>query len=745
MKQLESMGPLEAATYRRLWRSSRRFLVGLLPRDNSVDSGGDLQAGVGGAKERPQASASDRITLRELTERVSSPERRSRTQPQRQAANPDDDQVLPHRAAAALTFARIFDQRPDVLRSIYEGAPTILIDVADSRMLREVKAVWEDVLADGYPCPADRRQSTKPDVTFMLVEEAPKPSLLAEYEQIVVEALGRARSIIGISPMARSHLPDILLRAASAHITFPSLDQATIARVIRIATTMRCYELIDDEIAKQITPSDLVIAVRFDRTPGECVAGLRRLYAARQAMKGPRELTLADLHGLGEARAWAESAISDIKAWQAGGIPWSQVPSGIALSGPPGCGKTTFAAVFCHEAGLHMVSATLAKWQSTGEAHLGHLLRAMRKDFEEARANAPSCVFIDEIDSFPIRAGVTHAHRDYVVEVVNALLAEIDGIKGREGVVVIGASNHLARCEPALLRSGRLEKIVKIGLPDIIELERMFRVRLRDDLVHEDLSAIVQLAIGMVGADVERIVKDARRFARQAGNRSLILQDLRNAIVRPDHRSLELRWRHCIHEAGHLLADVILLGPDGAFATMARIGPAGGMSVRTVEPARFFGTPDDYRRRLQVMLAGRAGEEVILGTVSHGAGGQAGLGSDLEEATLLAAEMVGQLGLAGADHLTHLGAQSVREYLVFDEVRSAIARELTAAAKAVAALLEANRKALENAARHLLDDGRLAGSDAAQIIKRFGEQQSNPWTSGDKVEMAGPGERRSES
>src|ERR1700755_1407642 len=98
----------------------------------------------------------------------------------------------------------------------------------------------------------------------------------------------------------------------------------------------------------------------------------------------------------------------------------------------------------------------------------------MRQDFEEARANVPSCVFIDEIDSFPIRAGVTHSHRDNVVEVVNALLAEVDGIKGRDGVLFIGASNEIARCEPALLRAGRLERIVRIGLPSATELELMF-------------------------------------------------------------------------------------------------------------------------------------------------------------------------------------------------------------------------------------------------------------------------------
>jgi cell division protease FtsH len=393
----------------------------------------------------------------------------------------------------------------------------------------------------------------------------------------------------------------------------------------------------------------------------------------------------------------------------------------VALTGPPGTGKSTFAKVFAGEAGLTIVLGTLAKWQSSGEAHLGHLLRAMRQDFDAARAAAPSVMFIDEIDSFPDRAGVLHAHRDYVVEVVNALLEQIDGIAGREGVIVIGASNDIRRCDPALLRAGRLNRIVEIGLPDPVELERMMRVRLAADLIDEDLGAIAELAIGMTGADVERIVKDARRAARRE-KRAITLADLRRTLVAEDDRPQELKMRTCIHEASHIVLDVIHYGPDDVFATAAAVGSRYGAAVRTNMEKR-AGTYDEYRRRLEIILAGRVGEELILGTGSHGAGGEQG--SDLDRATAMAAAMTGSFGLAGASPLVYLGAaKDSRDFMVHQDIRESVRKELDAAAASCREFLERNRGAVHAVADRLLAVGRIDGTEVARILA----EQATPAT-----------------
>lgn len=716
MKLSSTMGALEWDTYRRLWRSSRRLRSSAGAREVSIDDIDDLP--------RPTETDADprltlpykgkRATLRDATAALGSNARTSWPASQ-SAALPETDSVTPHRIAASLLFARIFDERPALLRSVYFAAPTILIDFADHQMLKQVKLVWQRILycepSGSMDSTGDHFGRTAPNAAFLVVEDVPKPLLRKTHEELSLDALSMARPLIAMSPLAQSYLPEILRRAATDRIEFPRPDQATIVRVIRIVTGKACSELIDERIVDRTTLEDLVIAVRFDRTPKECIAELRRLQDSREGLRPARDLSLLDLHGLAEARTWAEAAISDIKAWKAGRIPWSAVASGIAINGPSGCGKTTFAAAFCQDAGLHMVSATLAKWQSSGEAHLGHLLRAMRQDFEEARARAPSCVFIDEIDSFPARAGVTHNWRDYVVEVVNALLAEIDGIKGRDGVIVIGASNDISRCEPALLRSGRLEKIVTIGVPSLTELELMFRVRLRDDLTGTDIRPIVELAAGMVGADVERVVKDARRIARRDGDRALALPDVREALTGVDDRSAVDRWRACVHEAAHLLVGVVHFGPEGTFATSTQVGSRGGMTVCS-QVSHLAGTPEVYQHRLQVLLAGRAGEELLLGTVSDGAT------RDLEAATSIALAMVGSLGLTNEGHLTHFGASwDSAKLLAFDEVRDAVARELRDASIAVMSLLKAHQGALTAAARQLASQGRITGATVAHLLK----------------------------
>ncbi|MBR1281300.1 AAA family ATPase [Bradyrhizobium sp. AUGA SZCCT0177] len=694
------MGPLELATYRRHWRQSIQFHHQI---EEAAAFGRRAGRGFGALRNRSDGALD-----------FDSEEEADQSSANRSTDRPPDA----GRVAVELQLSRYFDERSDLLTAVLKGAPTILVDVADPRALSRVSQAWQDLFFQGRRkvdiVQQGFRRRQELDVLFMTVGEPPKSATVDEREKAALHGLSLGLPFFGISPLARSHLPSCLIKAASTKFDFPRIDAMTIERTIRIVTARRCESALDCSIGSGATVEDLIIAIRFDRTPEQCIGELGRLADLKHAKAGARGLVLSQLHGLGEARAWAKDSIADIQAWKQGRIPWSAVSSAIALEGPPGCGKTTFASVYCAEAGLYMVGdANMAAWQSSGEGHLGHLLRAMKKSFEEARANAPACIIIDECDSVGARNLMSHSHRDYSVQVVNALLAEIDGIKGREGVVIIGCSNDLSRCDPALLRAGRLEKIIRIGLPDVAELERMFRVRLQNDLRGDDLMPLAELAIGMVGADVERIVKDARRATRNEGDRAITLDDLKKALLGEDDRSEQEIWVACAHEAAHIVVDVLHFGPEGVFASVAATATRGGMVARP-RPGRLLHTADDYGRRLQAILAGRVGETLIFGKPSHGAGGK---GGDIDQATQLACAMIGSLGLAGPTPLIFRAPAGETERLLgFPDVRRAVNAELQRQAEACRLLLEDHRDAMLSVAQRLRECGRIDGAEVADRI-----------------------------
>lgn len=694
------MGALELAAYRRHWRQSMQFRQQV---EDATAFGRRLSRGFGALRSRSDQAPD--FDLEDEADR--GPADRSTDRP------PDVGRI-----AVELQLARYFDERSDLLTEIMKGAPTIVVDVADPRALSRVSQAWQDLLFQGRRkvdiTQQGFRRRQELDVLFMTVSEPPKGAVADEREKAALHGLSLGLPFFGISPLARSHLPSCLIKAASTKMDFPRIDALTVERAIRIVTGRRCGRALDCLIGTGATVEDLIIAIRFDRTPGQCIEELGRLADLKRAKADSRGLVLSQLHGLGDARGWARDSIADIHAWKQGRISWSAVSSAIALEGPPGCGKTTFASVYCAEAGLHMVGdANMAAWQSSGEGHLGHLLRAMKKSFEEARANAPACIVLDECDSVADRNSMTHSHRDYSVQVVNALLAEIDGIRGREGVVIIGCSNDLSRCDPALLRAGRLEKIVRIGYPDVAELERMFRVRLQNDLRDDDLTPLAELAIGMVGADVERIVKDARRVAR-GQNRLLSMSDLLGSVGDGEELDERTRRRVAAHEAAHIVVDVLRFGPDRVHAVLTRMRSRAGAVVRQPAP-ELEGTYADCHRRLQILLAGRVGEHMLCGSTSRGAGGRRG--SDLHQATSLAASMVGSLGLAGRTPLLFLGAtDEIEALLSFREVRTAANAELSKADRAVRDLLARYPTALESVANTLFERGRIDGTAVAAIL-----------------------------
>ncbi len=152
------------------------------------------------------------------------------------------------------------------------------------------------------------------------------------------------------------------------------------------------------------------------------------------------EPRIEQLAGYGKATEWALNLVEDISAWREGSISWSDVDAGLLLSGPPGCGKTLFASAVARSCGAAFLAASSAQWQARG--HLGDMLKAMRKTFREAIAAAPAILFLDEFDSFGSRKLLRGDNASYGLQVINALLELLDGADGREGVVVIAATNR---------------------------------------------------------------------------------------------------------------------------------------------------------------------------------------------------------------------------------------------------------------------------------------------------------------
>lgn len=195
-----------------------------------------------------------------------------------------------------------------------------------------------------------------------------------------------------------------------------------------------------------------------------------------------RQLRVEALSGYGEARDWAFDLKTDLQLWRDGGLTWSEMSTKLLLSGPPGTGKTTYARALCNSLQVPLLVTSVASWLEPG--YLGDVLKRMAKAFELARESAPVILFIDEIDNIGSRsAGRREQHDDYWRSLINRLLELLDGTSKTDGVIVVAATNLPEKIDPALLRSGRLEKHVAIPLPDMGALVGILTHHLGDDLV----------------------------------------------------------------------------------------------------------------------------------------------------------------------------------------------------------------------------------------------------------------------
>lgn len=512
----------------------------------------------------------------------------------------------------------------------------------------------------------------------------------------VAKALLDGAPLLGIAADPDRTLPREFLLAVDRDATVAPPDAATLSLVVEAVTGEAPAATAFDGDLPAPAPIDLRVGVRPGLGAREAVLRLRRARIRRRGTdaSGP---CLEDMHGYGPARTWGLDLVADLRSWRSGAIPFASCESAALLSGPPGTGKTRFAMALARSAGLPLLAGSLAQWQGARDGHLGHTLGAMQQFFDEAR-RTPCVVLIDELDSFGDRENFAHDHRDYSCQVVNALLEHLDGARGREGAVVIGTTNHPSRIDPAILRSGRLERHFRIGLPDLGALSGILVQHLGAEARPLDLRPVTPLLRGMTGADVEALVRRARGRARRAG-RPMAVDDLVAGATEGEPALGDgLRMRCAIHEAGHAVA---LLSGGAREPVSVSISPSGGLTETGNADMLGALTEPDLERALATTLAGRAAEEVLLGDVS------AGSVTDLAEATRCALAMEASFGFS-ADYPLLCSAQGREPDLTrMPWLLRPVLERLRLAYERACDLMRTERAALERIAEALFGAGYL--------------------------------------
>ncbi|MFS8144318.1 AAA family ATPase [Rhizobium sp. BR 249] len=470
------------------------------------------------------------------------------------------------------------------------------------------------------------------------------------------------------------------------------------------------------EIARRLAAfpaSMLFLALRPGRSLDTVLEKLEStLLVQKQIPKPPSwEPRIDDLEGYGKAKEWALDLIADLRDWQDGRIAWSDVASGILLSGPPGTGKTMFAEAVARSCGANFIPASSAAWQSKG--HLGDMLAAMRRSFEKAAKKPPTVLLIDEIDSIGDRAKFKGHNTDYSIQVVNALLELLDGSGGREGVIVVAATNYPEHVDPALRRPGRLDRHAVIELPDEDTRAKIIAMYLGDRLSPDELKTLAAATAGRSGAQLRQLVGDAKRFARRQG-RDVRPADLIAMIPPLRHLTESERRIACTHEAGHAVVGIELgvACVDGIVVlphVMRDDGVQGYVQWR--REGSLFRSRKSYRYELAMLLGGLACERVILGESSDGSGG--GANSDLYRATNLATIMVASLGMGGVISCSHASSSEELAELrrVDPELRRRVERLLSEELDRACEIIRRRRDDVERLVQMLCEQVVVTGDE----------------------------------
>jgi cell division protease FtsH len=459
------------------------------------------------------------------------------------------------------------------------------------------------------------------------------------------------------------------------------------------------------------------------------IFGFSRSKARRYTSDHPR-VTFADVAGVDEVKADLQEEVEFLKNPTKYHQLGARIPRGVLLVGHPGTGKTLLARAVAGEAHVPFFSISASEFV---EMFVGVGAGRVRSLFEEAKAAAPSIIFIDELDAVGRRRGAglgqTNDERE---QTLNQLLVEMDGFDERQEVIVLAATNRPDVLDPALLRPGRFDREIVVGLPDRTAREGILRIHSSKLTMNAgvDLAVLARSTTGMSGADLANLCNEAALIAARLGHKEIAMHDFEEAIdkimlgaARPSLQDPAERRIVAYHESGHALVAWYTPEADPVHKlTIIPHGRALGVTEQLPANDRYNYSRSYLLARLAVMLGGRTAEEIVLGDITTGAE------NDLVEATRMARRMVSRWGMGKMGPVAFKSDEE-QPFLGYSLAQGKDYSEATAAEidaevrkllekrhEAVKTLLESKRAELDSLAAALLQSESLNDTELARIL-----------------------------
>ena len=460
---------------------------------------------------------------------------------------------------------------------------------------------------------------------------------------------------------------------------------------------------------------------------------LSRFGEAKVSTPGEKKVTFQDVAGADEEKEELREIVEFLREPQKYLDLGAHIPKGVLLVGPPGTGKTLLAKAVAGEAGVQFLSISGSDFV---EMYVGVGASRVRDLFQQAKKSAPAIIFIDEIDAVGRQrgSGLGGGH-DEREQTLNQLLVEMDGFGSNEGVVVLAATNRVDILDPALLRPGRFDRQVYVGLPDIKGREEILQVHAKNKPLAEDvdLRQIARGTAGFTGADLENLLNEAALLAGRSSESFITMKDLQESIIKviagPEKHSRVIpekeRRLTAYHEAGHAVVMHALPDLDPVHQiTIVPRGEAGGMTIYLPDEDRSYLSRSYMLDRIAGLLGGRAAEQLVLGDISTGAS------NDISRATQMARKMVGTYGMSDrmgnaafdAGHDEVFIGKSMAQTRPYSEKTAAemdgeIRRIMDDAYARCTAILEQYRPQLVEVAEYLLANETMTAEEFEKVFR----------------------------